>query len=393
LVGTYIKRLAVFAVAALWPVLAGGEPMQITAAGRTRTFLLERPAAAGPRPTIIALHGFTGTGAQMARYTGLDRLGPGAGFVAVFPDGLRNRWNFYRPGTEPQRTVEDWRPHGGLPDDGAFLKQLIGDLVARGIADPKRIHIVGLSNGSFLTMRLICDEAGLLASVALLVGGMPEALGANCRPARPVPVLMINGSADVVVPYAGGPVQPGGNFSTWPTERLVEFFRQRNECPGSGERSLLPDRTGQRIETARWTECQGAPLAFHRVVGGNHHLPESLELGPLILDFFRDKARDAASRYEPPAMGPIKRVRYRRFDGPTLVTGEVQHGAGGEWIETNTRGSRWTFRLGTETDKAIILHDASRDIYLKIDLASQKLFVARGTQPWAFLADIVAIER
>ena len=380
-----------FLLAALFPPPAGAERLQLAVDGRTRSFIVERPPGAGPWPAIIALHGFGGTGEQIARRTGLDRLAPRAGFVAVFPDGLRNRWKSLRPGTDPPQVIEDWRASGGPPDDVSFVSAIIGDLIRRGVADPKRVHLLGSSNGSFMALRLICDESGRFASVALLVSGMPEALGADCRPAQAIPVLMINGTADVVVPYAGGPVQPGGLVKTWPAERLAEFLRRNNGCTGSGQDFTLPERAGHKSHITRWTDCSGAPFTFHRVLGAGHDAPWTLDIGPLLMDFFRAFTPGYGAA-QPPA-GPINLVRYRRMDGTLQVTGEVRRTGAGNWVETNTRGSRWTFRVIAENPAAIVLQDVSRDIYLKIDLMAQKLWVAKGTQPWAFLAEIAAAER
>jgi polyhydroxybutyrate depolymerase len=116
-------------------------------------------------------------------------------------------------------------------------------------------------------------------------------LGAGCRPAKPIAVMMINDTADQIVPYAGGPVQPGGLFNAWPAERLVIFFRQLNACIGTVDQSVLPNVGPNKVEVARWTACAGSPVAFYRVIGGGHVLPAELNVGRLPLDFFRDKAR------------------------------------------------------------------------------------------------------
>ena len=210
--------LAVFPAAAL-----AAEPMQLVVNGQTRAFLLARPPGPAPRPTIIMLHGLPGTGAAVAGRTGLDQLAPRAGFVAVFPEGLRNRWNHFLPGKEPPLFVQKNEQVGGVPDDAGFLKLLVADLVRRGLSDPKRIYLAGVSNGAFMSMRMICTDAGLFAAVGVLVGGMPERLGADCRPPKPIAALMINGTADQIIPYDGGMVQPGSAFAAWPTERLVAF--------------------------------------------------------------------------------------------------------------------------------------------------------------------------
>jgi poly(3-hydroxybutyrate) depolymerase len=79
---------------------AAAELMQLVVNGQSRTYLLEQPAVPGPRPTIIMLHG-AGAGAQRElQLSGLARLAPREGFVAVVPEGRGGRWNFFPPGQE-----------------------------------------------------------------------------------------------------------------------------------------------------------------------------------------------------------------------------------------------------------------------------------------------------
>jgi hypothetical protein len=82
-------------------------------------------------------------------------------------------------------------------------------------------------------------------------------------------------------------------------------------------------------------------------------------------------------------------IVYRRTEGPTVITGAVRREPGGIWIETNTRGSKWTFRSVSESATEIVLYDASRDIYLRIDLAAKQLFVRQGSsQSWQRLSEL-----
>jgi polyhydroxybutyrate depolymerase len=270
---------------------AAAETVQLVINGQARSFLLERPPDQTQRPTLIMLHGSNGSGAVIARRSGLDRLGPKNGYAAVFPDGLRNRWNHFLPGKEPPLFIENTRELGGVPDDVEFLRMLVADLVGRGISDPKRIYLAGYSNGSFMALRMICADAGLFAAAALLASGMPDGLGADCHPARPIAVLMINGTADRIVPYAGGAAQPGGAFKMWPTERLIKFFRQLNGCTGTAALSPFASTARNKVEVARSAGCAGAPVVSYRVIDGDHSTPWDLKVGPLLLDFFDDKTR------------------------------------------------------------------------------------------------------
>jgi polyhydroxybutyrate depolymerase len=270
---------------------ASAEPMQLVVDGRTRTYLLERPATPGPRPTIIMLHGYTGSAAQIAEQTGLARPAKQAGFVAAFPDGPGGRWNLLPPSKQSARYVELFQQSGGLPDDVAFLKMLVSDLVGRGVADPKRIYLAGRSLGGVMTLRMACAEARMFAAIALLISAMPEETGNDCHPAQPLPVLMVNVTGDPMVPYGGGRVGqaglPSGVTDVWSTERLLAFFRKLNGCSDSPE----PLSSSPMGDVHRWVKCPGGAVVFHRVVGEKHNVPPSLDTARLLIEFFRDKSR------------------------------------------------------------------------------------------------------
>jgi len=265
------------------------EPMQVVVNGQARAFLLERPAAQGPRPTVIMLHGAGRRASDIAQQTGLAQRAPREGLVAVFPEGRGNRWNFFPPGKESTKDVQFFQQHGGLPDDVAFLKILVGDLVRRGVSDPKRIYLAGLSLGGVMALRMACVEAPMFAAIGLLISAMADPTGANCQPAKPLPVVMISGTADQMLPYAGGQSIRGD--SLWSTERLVGFFRRLNGCAEAAQHSLLPGQQPLKIEVEHSTKCSGGPVVLYRIVGGGHDVPPALNAGQLLLDFFRDKVR------------------------------------------------------------------------------------------------------
>jgi polyhydroxybutyrate depolymerase len=164
-VSRYIQAIALSTLATLLAISGvAAEPMQLLVNGQARAFLLERPAAPGPRPTIIMLHGAGRRPVDIAHETGLAELAPREGVVAVFPEGRGSRWNFFPPGKEPARDVQFFQQHGGPPDDVGFLKLLIADLVRRGVSDPKRIYISGLSLGGVMALRMACVDAGTFAA-------------------------------------------------------------------------------------------------------------------------------------------------------------------------------------------------------------------------------------
>jgi polyhydroxybutyrate depolymerase len=272
---------------------AAAETMWLTVDGVERTFLVERPAMLQPRPTLIMLHGAGGSAAQVAGSTGLAELAPRHGFVVVFPEGRGGRWNHLPPGEESTQFVRVFEPYGGAPDDVAFLKSLVADLIGRGISDPSRIFLAGESAGGLMTLRMFCAGTGMFAGIGLLIAAMPVSLGATCDQAKAVPALLINGTADQVLPYDGGRAAPpdrafpAGTFSVWSTDRLVALFRKLNGCVPPPEVSVVAGPHPQTIELQQSTACVGGRVSFYRVVDGGHAVPPDLGVAELLLDFFR----------------------------------------------------------------------------------------------------------
>jgi len=263
------------------------EPMQLTVNGQVRTLLLMRPGEQGPRPTVIVLHGGNGSADQEAELSGFAKLGPPRGFATVFPQAKAGYWNFFPPGKESGQFKKYFQRLGGLPDDVAFVKMIAAELIQKGVSDPKRIYLVGRSLGGVMTLRLACLEAGTFAAVGLLISTMPEVMGSECQPARPMPMLIINGTDDRVLPYRGERSMKGDVL--WSTPRLVEFFRKLNGCPEPERQSLVPVKHASNIVVERSTSCSGAPVILYSIVGGGHDVPAEFNATQTLLDFFATK--------------------------------------------------------------------------------------------------------
>jgi polyhydroxybutyrate depolymerase len=285
-----LQRITTILALTLAPLCVRADKVEIAIDGQSRSYVIERPTMVGPRPTVIMLHGINGTAEKIAQRTGLDQAGPRQGFVVVFPQSRGNAWNRFLPGNETARAREYFRDVGGPPNDVGFLKRLVSDLTQRGLSDRARIYLAGLSNGGFLALSLLCTAADSFAAIGLLVTAMPEDTGPDCHPSTAVPVLMLAGTADQVVPYAGGVVTQS-TITVWSFERLTAFVRQINGCDGSPGRSVVPN-IPQRVEIEYSGPCRSGPMVVYRIVGGTHiSAPDALHTGQLLLDFFRDKVR------------------------------------------------------------------------------------------------------
>jgi polyhydroxybutyrate depolymerase len=240
--------------------------------GVARTYSVQFPDNR-PAPLVIVLHGNTQTGADMVSRTSWPAVARRERFGVVFPDGLNRAWadlrlNANRAGRAP--------PEG--TDDVGFIVALIEKFIADGAADPKRIYVTGLSNGGAMTMTMVCVRAELFAAAAAVIINFTDEMANACHPARPVPMLMINGTADPLIPYEGGRgtsrfARPG----FWSTEKTFAFWRRVNGCEGpDADVSDLPhcDKSDPTTVTRFSSRCPpGRDAVLYRVNHGGHRMP------------------------------------------------------------------------------------------------------------------------
>lgn len=228
-----------------------------------------------PAPLVIVLHGNTQTGADMITRTDWPAVAKREGFAVAFPDGLNHAWADLRPTNLRAGRIP---PH--RTDDVAFIARLVEKLVADGIADPRRIYLTGISNGGAMTMTLVCKRADLFAAAASVAMSLTDQSANLCRPARAVPMLMMNGTADPLVPFKGG--RGTSRFAVdrfWPAEKTLGFWRRNNGCEArDGAVTELDDADrGDRSTVTRIeSKCPpGRDVVLYRVNDGGHRMPGS----------------------------------------------------------------------------------------------------------------------
>lgn len=182
-------------------LLAGpcaAETLTLRVDGRRRRAVVREPAAGtAPRPLVLLLHGGGGNPEQAEDAYGMTELAAKEGFLVAYPAGSGR---FKRFLTWNAGNCCSYARDKGV-DDVAFLSALVEKLVQDGRADPKRVYVTGMSNGAMMSHRFACERAELVAAIAPVGGTMAVK---DCKPSRPVSVLMMNGRADEHVPFDGG---------------------------------------------------------------------------------------------------------------------------------------------------------------------------------------------
>jgi polyhydroxybutyrate depolymerase len=150
--------------------------------------------------------------------------------------------------------------------------------VADGTADAERVYVAGLSNGGAMAMTLVCARADLFAAGASVIMNLTDEAAVTCHPSRPLPMLLMNGTADPLVPYEGG---RGSSYYAadgfWSTDETLAFWRKLNGCEtGDASVSDLPDRNvaDQSTVTRITSRCPpGHDVMLYRINQGGHRMP------------------------------------------------------------------------------------------------------------------------
>jgi polyhydroxybutyrate depolymerase len=275
------------AVLALGMAAAHAEELKLSHQGVERTAALYRPAkAAGPAPLVIALHGLGGNGQGFRNYAGIDAAADREGFIAVYPDAIEGSWSYGRPIVRPMPVI-----NGETVDDVGFIRALIDDLVSKKLVDPARVYVTGISRGGLMAFTAACALADKIAAAVPLITGMTDLQREDCRPARPVPIMVIAGTGDQMQSFTGAQLDKGRLLSVPET---LDFWRTRYGCTGRDVRRLPhrdpADRT--QVTLLDWRGC-AAQLRLYRIEGGGHQIPSiSGANNPMLEEKFGLRNRD-----------------------------------------------------------------------------------------------------
>jgi polyhydroxybutyrate depolymerase len=287
---------------------------------RRFTAVIPDAPAKGRRPLVLLLHGHVGSARQVL---GLGRgaaplsrwkdLADRDGVLVIAADGER--------GADHKQGWNDCRAdarNNPKTDDVGFLRALLDHAVETLDADPARVYVMGMSNGAMMAYRVAVELGPRVAAFAAVSGSM--AVKNACPEAKtPVSALIINGTRDPLVPYAGGEVgfrRRRDRGLVMPVAEVADFWRELDGLPAkpaaSGALPHLSRRDKTRAVRTVWgKDPKGLQVELVRVEGGGHVEPSptrrigrlyGLLVGPQNGDFeaadeawafFRDKRTPA----------------------------------------------------------------------------------------------------
>ena len=249
----------------------------LAADGRERSYSVYVPAALAPRPAlVVALHGSMGDGDQMREgsYYRFDELADRDGFAVAYPDGFEAHWNDCRRVAPYSANTQD-------VDDVGFLRALVARLEAELGVDPARVYATGMSNGGQMAYRLALEAPDLVAAVAPVAAGLPDAENLDCTASgKPVAILILNGTLDPMNPFAGGRVALyglwGDRGTVLSSDASAAWWAELAGHRAPPERRRYPDARpddASWAELVTWSDGPGPEVAHLVVHGGGHTFP------------------------------------------------------------------------------------------------------------------------
>lgn len=262
--------------------------------GGTRRYILTVPESYSgeqPVPLLIALHQFSDTAAGMQRLSRFDDIAAREGFLVCYPQG---KWRIWNAG---QRDGAD---------DVAFLNQLVEEIAQRYNVDRALVYATGISAGGMMSQYWAC-KGGKLAAIACVAATPSAGSLDNCTLDGPLPVLLMHGTEDSVVPFNGGGVSTGGGDMTFMSAAaLARSWAERNGC-GEEEPTaevlppLQPDRE-DRVTRFTFHCPADSPVVYYEIGGAGHTWPggdnwyprfivgetsQQIDASGVIWDFFK----------------------------------------------------------------------------------------------------------
>jgi polyhydroxybutyrate depolymerase len=237
------------------------------------------------KPLLLCFHGGRAQVELLARRSGIAEAGQLQGYMVIFPEA-KDGWIDLRP------------ERGGSPRDLDFVDALLDLLAGNNQVDPANVFALGISNGGQFVFRLACERPSRFAGFATALSNLPVA-ASSWRSGPPIPIAMIFGGRDRVMPRAGGRLRrppglrDGGEVMS--KQATVQFWLRHNGAKQPRCRNFVS--AGRPIDIEDYPSGpDGAPVRCITVAHWGHRWPRwgrsscpsvhNFSAADLVMEFF-----------------------------------------------------------------------------------------------------------
>ena len=129
--------------------------------------------------------------------------------------------------------------------------------------------------GAAMSQRLACELSDRIAAIGPVASGTPWIIWPDiCEPERPVSIIQFNGTADVLIPFEGGP----HGLSGIEVPPVPEMFGAWVDLYGCSSETEVVYEKGE-VTCIEYEGCEDDATLRHCIVeGGGHNWPGAVDL-------------------------------------------------------------------------------------------------------------------
>lgn len=191
---------------------------------RGRTYSVVKPKHIDEHTKIIlGLDGLGGSGKRFGYYTSLHNVDTNA--IVIYPDPVLPNQKGQRPGWNAGFCCgSGWVQQ---VDDVTFLSELMAHVAEQYNVREAKKFATGFSNGAFMVHRLASEMPGQFSAIAIVSGSTGTDKN-QVQPKKALPVMLVHGEKDTIVPYKGGAGSNDASFVWLPFERTRQAWEDLN---------------------------------------------------------------------------------------------------------------------------------------------------------------------
>ncbi|MBP9089931.1 hypothetical protein KBI23_02815 [bacterium] len=234
-----------------------------------------------PMPVVLIFHGLHMNSTMMMGMTGFNPVSDHNNFIAVYGEGVNNRWS-------------DGRTGSGV-DDITYVTSLLDKLAKEVNIDRRRIYACGISNGGFFAQVLACNLPDKIAAAGVVASTMMDRTQGMMQGSKAVPIVFFLGTDDPLLPWADGRTKDIGKLGEalglsslgsidnglarygglMTVPETIGFWTGHNNCSGNPQTRQEADRDPRDGTTVR-RESYGSSsnqVVLYTIEGGGHTWP------------------------------------------------------------------------------------------------------------------------
>ncbi len=253
----------------------GKSTISLNFGGVSRSAIIYVPKSYSPStamPLVMSLHGSESDADGQQNLSQMNTAAENNGFIVVYPNGINKQWN-------DGRVFSSGKTNGA--DDVGYIMKLIETVSGGMNIDSRHIYAAGMSNGGMMTNRLACEKTTTFAAIAVVAGALPTELQPNCRPSTKMPVIIMHGTSDPIVPFSGGAMN-SGRGSVLSVADEIKFWANNNGVSSTPSSiSEMPNTVADLTTITKNT--YGSTINFYQVNNGGHTWPGGPQYLPVAV--------------------------------------------------------------------------------------------------------------